>query len=360
MAGLPGAVEAGATLHITNSTLSQSYIVVADSAGAFSTTIAGFSGDTLLITVEDSANNTSDVSQYVVGAIQIVTPVDNDTINDDTVNVYGTFTGPINTAVLVNGVVACVKENQFYANNVSLLNGASSISAVLTYQDGSTSSHIIQVTGSTSSHIATNVSNNCSVPPLTTVFNVTLPNVTNLSTADRNGDGIGDSYYGTKAKLFEIDFDGDGNIDESSVYYISGALQYTFSLPGVYESVIKVTDEFDVVHTEKIYVVVLDDAEFDDILQTTWDGIWTSLKAGDKITALTYISPDSRRTYNAIFDALMPNMTAINNRMTSVSRVSASGNIASGAILKNGSGQNKFYMINFSRDYDGIWRIDSM
>lgn len=361
ISGLAGAVEPNAIINITNATTSQNYVIVADSSGAFLIEIAGQSGNTLLIMVEDNANNTSDTTKYIVGAIQIVTPISAEIIDDDTVNVYGTFTGPVNTGVLINGIPACVKGNVFYVNNVGLINGASNISAVLTYQDGSTSSQVIQVNGSVSSHISASVSNNCSLSPLTANFNVALPNATIRNIVDRNGDDIGDPYYNSlAAKLFEIDYDGDGTVDESSVNYISGALQYTFALPGIYESVIRVTDGLDVIHTENIYVVVLDDTEFDDILQITWDGMWTSLKAGDKFTALTYVSPDSRSTYNTLFDALMPNMTAINNRMTGVRRVSATGNIASGAILKNGSGQNKFYMINFTKDYDGVWRIDSM
>jgi len=360
LTGLAGAVEAGATLNITNNTLGQNYTVVVDSAGAFSITIAGLSGNTLLITVEDSANNTSDTSQYVVGAIQILTPNDTDAINDDAVNVYGTFIGPANTGVSVNGVTACVKGNEFYINNVNLINGASNISAVLTYQDGTTSSHVIQVTGSINSYIATSVSNNCSVAPSGILFNVELPTAPVISTADSNSDGVSDSYYGTQAKLFEIDYDGDGTVDESSIFYISGALQYTFSLPGIYESIIRVTDELDVVHTEKVYVVVQDNIQQDSIFQAVWDGMWTALRAGDKATAMQYLTQEGGRVYGGIFDSLMPYMNETFDELSVIEKVELNTDVTDYAVIRLENGVIKTFMINFDRGSDGVWRIDSM
>lgn len=340
LTGLAGAVEAGATLNITNNTLGQSYTVVVDSAGAFSITIAGLSGDTLLITVEDGANNTSSTSQYVVGAIQMLTPNDTDTINDNSVNVYGTFIGPANTGVLVNGVPACVNGNEFYINNVSLLPGVNTVSAVLTRQNGDVSSEVTQVNSTGTNNLDVNAVFDCGVAPLDTAFEVSVNGIT--------------------VQQFDIDFEGDSVIDiTSATIPDSTVLSSTYTSPGIYPAEITITHASGTI-TENLYIVVHDVVQQDAIFQTIWTNMWTALVAGDKTTALKYVSPDSKSTYDAVFNTLMPHMSDINDRMTSVRSVSVGGNIASCAVLKNGSGQNKFYMINFKRDYDGVWRTDSM
>jgi len=357
--GYSGASSENVTITVINYQNGEIANATSDATGAFSLTLPGSTGDQLFIILINEFGVTTSV-EYHVGAVQIATPSDSDSINDDTVNVYGTFTGPANTGVFVNGAPACVKGNEFYINNVSLINGVSSISAVLMYQDGLTSSHIIQVNGSVSSHITASVSNNCSVPPLTTLFNIELPNAPIQSTADRNGDGIGDSYYGTKAKLFEIDYDGDGTVDESSAYYISGALQYTFALPGIYESVIKVTDEFDVVHTEKVYIIVQDDAQQDSIFQAVWGDMWTALRAGDKATAMQYLTQEGGRVYGGIFDSLMPYMNETFDELSVIEKVELNNDVADYAVIRLENDVIKTFIINFDRGNDGVWRIDSM
>jgi hypothetical protein len=338
--GYDGSVEDGATVLVTNNTTSQSYTTTANGSGAFSLTFAGLNGDSLSITVKDAAGNESGTTQYVVGEIQILSPTDSDTINDDTVNVYGTYNGDANSGVLINGVTACIKDNLFYVNNIALQAGQNYLSAVLTKLDGTTSSAVIQVTSSGSNNVNVSTATDCGVAPLDTSFDISTQSIT--------------------VQQFDIDYDGDGVVDSTSATVPeASSLLYTYTVDGIYEPEITITHTTGV-NTQKLYIVVQDAGQQDDIFQVIWNSMWAALLAGDKNTALTYISPDSKKSYDPVFETLMPYMADINDRTTSLRRVNSGGNVASCAILKNGSGQNKWYMVNFIRGGDGVWRIDSM
>jgi len=338
--GYDGSAEAGATVLVTNETTGQSYTTTADSSGAFSLTFAGMNGDSLSITVKDAAGNESGITQYIVGAIMFLSPINADTINDDTVNAYGLYSGDANSGVLINGVTACIKDNLFYVNNIVLQAGLNNLSAVLTKPDGTKSSIVIQVTSSGSNSVIASAATDCGVAPLDTSFDI--------------------AAQGLTVQQFDIDYNGDGVIDSTSATIPdASSLLYTYTAAGIYEPEITITHTMGV-STQKLYIVAQDGQQQDDIFQAVWNGMWTALLAGDKATAMQYLTPEGSRAYGGMFDSLMPNMAEIYGEMSVIGRAELSYETTSYAVIRLEGGVIKAYMINFDRGNDGIWRIDSM
>ena len=86
----------------------------------------------------------------------------------------------------------------------------------------------------------------------------------------------------------------------------------------------------------------------------------SSLAAGDKNTALTYLNGKSRSVYNSVFDALMPEMTSIFAEFSTIVPISIANNTADYAIIRLENGQIQTFIINFIKDDSGVWHIDSM
>ena len=336
--GTAGSVEAGATVSITAN--GSTITTLANANGSFSALINATSGDQVQITVVDSASNNSNSLSYSVGAtLQIISPQASSTINAETINVVGVFADENNSGINVNGETACTYNNNFYVNNLLLTSGTNTLTATYTTESGDTDSTSINVTQSGTASYKLSADQNCGIAPLNVSFDFDAGNNT--------------------IQQLDIDYDNDGVIDLTTTTPATATLQHNYTTAGVYPVTAWVTTAT-TVQQLSLNIVINDVTQENDTLQAVWNGMMTALIAGDKATALSFINSDSRKTYDPLFDALMPNIAAIRNRMSAISRVDIGSNIASYAILKNGSGQNKIYMIDFIKGGDGVWRLDSM
>jgi hypothetical protein len=341
ISGYTGSVESSAIVEIVNITSGGTNVTNADLNGEFNLNINGNDGDILTLTVKDSSGNTSETTQYLVAAIQIVSPVSSATINDDTVNIYGSYLGGANTGIEINGKQACTRGGYFYVNNIDLVDGTNKLPIVMVRTDGIASSQIIEVNSTGGNNVTMSASDDCNISPLVANFDVQVDNII--------------------VQNFDIDYNGDGVTDYySGLAPDASVLTNTYSTADVYEPKVTITDTDGIAHTQELYLVTKDVAEQDAIFQGIWGGMTSALSAADKNTALTYINKDSRNLYGAVFDALMPHMTEILGDWSSMESVDFQNNIANYSVLSVVNGQVKTFIITFSKDEYGVWRIDTM
>ena len=94
--------------------------------------------------------------------------------------------------------------------------------------------------------------------------------------------------------------------------------------------------------------------------RAVWDGMNTALLAGDKATALTYLTPSARVKYGPVFDALLPYMPDIIRSYSPLQRVSVSENIGEYAVNRLIEDENMIFLIYFVKELDGTWRLAAM
>ena len=359
VSGVSGSVSANAKVTIFNTSNNETTIVTSDNTGVFTVSINGNSNDVLNITITDESGNVSAGIAYAVGAIQIVTPTDSSVIDDNEVNIHGTFSGSNNAGIYVNGQLACITGNSFYVNNVPLQIGSNVLSATIVSSDGTVSSTQISVDGSVSNlfHVET-TNDGCISDNLTVISFNPIPD-SFTSQYDWDNDGVIDFNTGN-TKNFTADFENDSVIDVvTASFYIPGLIENNYNDTGVYEAVFVLTDKQDITYTQTQYVIVQDKSELHLIFESIWQGMNSALAAGNRELALTFLSTDSHHLYGSLFDALIPFMAEIQADHSAIKPLSFGAVVTDYAILKVVDGNVRTHIINFKRNGDGLWKINS-
>lgn len=272
-------------------------------------------------------------------SIKIAAPLNGASVNGDRILVSGTFQGPPNTGISINGVTAQTSGNSFYANNVPLNAGANTLTVTATTPDGKSASDSIVITSAGPSPFKVTVTPQGGIAPLTIKFSVT---------------------GGTGIQKVEADFDGNGTVDYTSTD-LNAAVAYTYAAPGIYQARIAVTDGQNTIQSQTVAVVVSDLAQMERVFQSIWSGMNGALAAKDKARAMQYLTQQARAKYGPVFDLLLPKMPQIMASISPLQRSRISDGYAEYAVKRPGAGGKVYlYLVYFLRDQDGIWRLDEM
>ena len=338
--GSTGAAEPGATIQFTNTTTSTTVTAVADASGTFTRQFSASSGDIIQIAIVDTAGNTSESAAYTVGAqIQIVTPTQNATVEGARTHVSGVFSGGPGSGITVNGAQACVFGNAFFINEFPLQVGGNTLTATLTDSTGATDQHAVSVTSNGNLVLTLDADDDCGAAPLTVNFA--------LGTA------------GINVQQVDIDFDGDGAPDFSTAD-VNALISTTYTTPGVYPATAWILDNQGFEYEVHLNIVAQDETAQNDLFQQIWGNFSTALAAGDIATALQSIRTQSRGFYNPVLQALAANLPAIAGDLSGIEKIRIDENFAEYALLTVVNGQVRTFVVTFTRDTDGIWRIISM
>src|SRR5713101_2775636 len=217
-------------------------------------------------------------------SISILSPVNRSNLADEQVFVSGTFSGPANTGVTVNGVASFTDGHFFYANNVPLAKGRNTIEAVATTPEGkhAESRVVIEATGTLVLQLSTTPDSGLN--KLSATFTFVF-------------------FTSTPIRSIAMDFDGDGVVDISSANPAS-ALQFTYSNPGLYVAKLRLTDAKGDTYERVFAVQVLDASAHDRLMNA-------ALICGNVERALKSIAIRSRDEYLPIFRALRDRFSAI-------------------------------------------------
>jgi hypothetical protein len=342
--GSAGSVEGGATVTITNPRTNEVVTVTANADGSFTAQIGAQVGDSLSIVVTDSAGNASPIRTLQLAAalqLAITSPAVGTSIVSNRVRVTGTVQGPLNTGVVVNGVVALIYNGLFVADNVPLSVGTNTLTAVATTQSGQS--------------VQTQVTVNSEATPL-------LLEVATSPTSGIVPLAVTFTYqFGSASSLqsLRLDFDGDGTF-EFFTSDLTVPLQHTYTTPGLYLARLQVTAQNGDVTEAQVAIVVQDAAVMDVLYTATWNGMNAALVAGNKATALSFLTVGAQEKYSPVFDVLLPHMSEIVASYSPLQRLSASGGVGEYAVIRTLDGQNHLFLIYFVQDAAGVWKLEAM
>jgi hypothetical protein len=300
--------------------------------------------NTFTLIARDSAGNQTSLPlrlTYNAVKVAITDPAAGASLNRTNVLVTGTFQGPSNTGITLNGDVALVSGNQFFAN-LNLDPGRNILTAVATTPEGITASDTVTVTVNRNSPDPVQISAEpqSGIAPLKVRFSI-------------------DNFSGQPSQQISADFDGDGGNDFSTSDP-NAPVEFTYTAPGVYRATITVTDGGNAVYSQTMAVVVHDGQQLDHLFTSLWNGMNDALVRGDVNVALTYLNEGAKQKYRPVFQTLLPRMLQIISNYSSLQRASVYEGMTGYAVNRTINGENRIFLIYFLLDDDGVWRLDSM
>jgi len=261
-------------------------------------------------------------------------------VAEDFVLVHGTYVGPPNTGITVNGIVAETDGNgHFAANAVPLDMDANTIDVVLTTLDGQSSTKSLNLVRSGSAPFRVAATPDSGFAPFTTLL---------MATSRRVG----------PVKHVDVTNLGGGTYDASLMDgQTLGTL--SFANPGLYLPQLTLTYQNNETYTQTVAIVVKDAARMDEMLVAMFNRVANLLRTHQTATALTLLTEPNRSAFGAVFNELDAKLPQIVDTFAGIGAISLDNELAAYA-LKRIDGENiKIFMIEYMRDLDGVWRIDS-
>jgi len=210
-------------------------------------------------------------------------------IASDSVTISGTFSGPNNTGIAANGVVAAIVGNTFVASNVPLQPGNNTLTVTLTAPPSNqTATQTLSVTSTGPAPIEVLASPTQGVAPLSVVFTIN----------NRTGNAI---------QSVQGDYSGTGSFASVDQKMLSNS--YTAS--GIYQARFIITDSTGARYQQTVPISVQNAAQTDQMLQTAWWGFTTVLAAQDTTQALQYFNAQAQQKYQSVLQALASDLPQI-------------------------------------------------
>ena len=267
--------------------------------------------------------------------IVLQSPAAGAAVDDSQVIVTGTWSGPSNTGITVNGIIAAVSGNQFSAT-VPLVTGSNTLTVTATVADGRQVISTVQVTSSGPSPTRVTASVVQGLAPLQVSFTIT---------SDRDIQSV------------------DGSFAAGSPFSVSplaGLLSFTYTSPGAHDAVFNVRHLDGTTVTRTVRIVVIDAQQLDNQLRGIWTDFTSALSRGDKVPAMQLFAANARPRFGPVLDALGPSLPAIVATFSPPLRASIGAGYSEYAVVRVVNGVKRVYFIQFVVGADGVWRIESM
>lgn len=296
----------------------------------------------LTVSAIDPAGNTANAVlrlTLVPVSVSIAAPSTGASVSGDAVIVTGTYQGPPNTGITVNGVVAATDGSRFYAQ-VALKSGSNVIAVSATSPEGASVTQSVSVTASGPGQIQLLATPTQGIAPLPVTFGA-----------------LSDTPVIAR---IEADYDGDGTVDFTSADP-DAVMEHTYPTPGVYEARFAVTDVQGATHPFTGLVVVNSLASMDAMLRGVYTGMLTKLRAGDIDGALTYFTAGTATKYRTVFSTIgAANLPSVVDRLGTIDDGTISDQFAEYVLVRNKPAGPQAYLVYLIRGQDGVWRIDGM
>jgi len=272
--------------------------------------------------------------------LTIDAPLDGAIVGDDRVNVTGRFDVTGTSGVTVNGTIAAIYGDRFYANDVALTTGANVLTATLTRLEGAVVTQSIGVASSGVGGMYAEVGPTQGLAPLTTTFEVGSRSDVDIVRLDidANGDGTFDNTLTAAPWVSTVTYGGSGKVDLVLRATLSDGSVVTKSYP----------------------IVIEDRAMRDQQLRAVWSGMKTALAAGDKAAALRFMDASLQQRYGPAIDLLLPSMASIVGTFSDPHTMTLTNELGEYAVTRMIDGEQRVFLIYFGRNGDGLWRIGSM
>jgi hypothetical protein len=280
-----------------------------------------------------------------LSSVAIVSPTG--TTGDALVDVTGTFTGPVNTGITVNGVRASTANGQFLAANVPLNAGSNTLTATAASLTGT----IVTGTGS--------ITLGGSPSPLTINANATsgyTPFLINFTYA------IGALPSGKPVQSVTINFKGSGANDFTGASLTGAPTSYSYSQSGLYQATLSVTDTSSNVYTANRAVLIQDLPTQRGMVCDVYGYLLDRLAAGDATNAGNAFQSDMRSKYLDLFNQLTSgNLLTMSQQLGIIVTGQMGPDFADLLLVRDNADQTRSgFPLRITVGADGVWRISEM
>jgi len=273
--------------------------------------------------------------------VHITSPADGAIIAATTVAIEGTYDGPPNTGVAVNGVIAINDgKGRFFINELTLADPQTNVTVVATSMGGSRVSQTITVSTSasadpTATHIV--ASQDEAIDSMSTRIAASTSNIASWRVIDLIG---GTASAGAP---------GSGDI-----------AILDFPAPGLYTPTMEVTDGNGHVTQKRLVLLVSSSADVAHAQMSIVNQLFDALTKQNKTRALATMTSELAGQFSSVFDALKDHWPAIVGSLGPMGATMYGLDTFEAAVSRTRDGQKYLYLIEGMRDSDGVWRIDSL
>lgn len=365
VSGAAGSVQAGTVITLVNVRTGQTSRIAAATDGSFALSIGSASGDDLaLIAADDLGNQSTWLDHTVTGtapvlALVIASPVNSATVSGDTVHVVGTVTGPANTGVVVNGVIANIEGGQFVATDVPVVaGGPTTLTVTATDPEGATVNESLVVNGAAGPPVELSVTPDHGLSPLPVTFNLERVSPFEIGSVeiDLDGDGVYDltgpdiTYtYGQDAQRNNV--------------VVSATASHTYLYPGLYTVRVRVQGsgaDSGVSYALDHPVLIQDAIGAGSNLRRIYQRMLDNLSAGNPASALTALSQTMQDKFTTLFTDPAIDFSLLVPELGEIVGGGISGDVGFLVVKRNDAGQYLYHSVYFNRGSDGVWRIGEM
>lgn len=288
-------------------------------------------------------------TRSVVGSAPTVTltyPANGATLTTRTTPAYGTYTGPADTGIIVNGVKAYTTAGTFYVPVVGLGVGSNTLEATATTLTGATATTSNTITQSGSppavelkSSMATNFA------PATMAFTPVV------------GPGI-------TVSQIKMDYNGDGT-DDFTTTNPNAVLSSSYNTPGLYVVRLTIVDNTTTpsptTYLAYAPVFIQDIVEVRETLCSVFGYLRTSLAAANVAQAVQVFAPEQQSNYQTFYNTISnANLPVAASRMGVIANGLINNDFSQLKVVKPFQGVMASFGVDFSRDENGVWRIDAL
>lgn len=294
------------------------------------------------LTASGEGGSTSKAVRVEVTAdlvVTIISPSDGANIDAPHVLVKGSVTPQegLEIGVRVNGILALVHGAAFAANGVPLQEGENVIIAEATDSLGNKAEASVKVYGSSDQDgIIILVKPESGVAPLESILRLEAP--FNFINPSLTSTGPGN-----------VEFLENPRVHEHSI---------RMTTPGLYIFTVEVRDEEGRLYMDSAMAQVVDTEILDALLKQKWNGMKDALGAGDTEKALSYFAQGAKRTFQHNFNRLQTHLGEISAGLRDIKMVKVQDGMAEYEMWAEQGGQAYSFYVLFSKDHDGIWRIE--
>jgi len=131
---------------------------------------------------------------------------------------------------------------------------------------------------------------------------------------------------------------------------------------GIYYFTVQVTDAESNVHTDTVAVVVLDQAQLDQLLKAKWDGMRQALIDGNIESAAAYLKSDRMTAYSDFFQSIpndqISNVIPGQDKMELVEMLEGKARYVTEIdIVVDGVPTTASSYVIFTQDVNGLWKV---
>ncbi|MBS0570549.1 MAG: hypothetical protein JSS28_08075 [Proteobacteria bacterium] len=290
---------------------------------------------------------TQDITGTGTLNVAITSPGSGAATGNSNVDVVGTYTGPVNTGIVVNGVSGYAVNGQFVVPNVPLTSGANTLNVTATILPNSTATNSGSITQSGPASAVTIQANHptdYAPAPITFTY------------------GIGTLPSGNPVQTVTINFTGSGGPNFSGSSLTGAPSSYSYSSPGIYTATLSVQDTMGNLYTGTTTIAIQNLAAQRGMMCDIYGYLKNRLNAQDATNAANAFQQNVRSNYQSLFTAFGTNMPTVAQSLGVIVSGMLGQGFADMLIVRDNAGAQTRagFPLRVTQGADGVWRISEM